>query len=180
MFEPGNEKFRSFIVVNFGYNWDNIAVTRRYIDEMVHNETKASNAKLLSAAASELMENACKYSCYGGGYIAISIYQSSANLKIMVMNVTTDAHIRVLEEKIKRVLDGDPEQLYKKAMLESLESGKSQLGLAKIRYECNASITLKILDHIPDCLVAKENLDVLYSIFKDAKAIEVSVISTFN
>lgn len=176
------DKYKSFIKVNFGPNWDNIAVTRRYIDEMVHNETRSLNAKLLSAAASELMENACKYSCYGGGYIAVYVFANAENLKIQVQNIASTDAILLLKERMAEISRGDPEDTYRKMMLQTFtqKSDKSRLGLAKIRYECKAEIQLKILNEIPDCLLGLGRLEELQEQDKTARAIEVSIVSALR
>ncbi|MBN2443376.1 MAG: hypothetical protein JXJ04_18590 [Spirochaetales bacterium] len=173
------ERSISFIKVNFGPYWDNIAVTRRYIDNVVHNETGAVNTKLLSAGASELMENACKYSCYGSGYISVSIDQNQKKLKIQVQNIATSEAIKLLKKRIDTVSQGDAEETYMEMLLEAYtkEFKQSQLGLAKIRYECKADIQLEILDEIPAYLVNPEKKDTQSKEVSTARAISVSIES---
>jgi hypothetical protein len=173
------EQSHCFIKVNFGPFWDNIAVTRRYIDKVVHNETRAVNTKLLSAGASELMENACKYSCYGNGYISVYINQNQKNLKIQVQNIATSEAIELLKKRLNTVSQGDAEETYMQMMLEAYtkEFKKSQLGLAKIRYECKADIQLEILDEIPAYLVNPEKKDDLLKGSSTARAISISIVS---
>ena len=149
------EGVKSFITVNFGPNWDNISITRRYIDEMLYTETKTSMAKNIASAASELMENAFKYSAGGGGCISIMINRDTESVEISVYNVAENNSLENLKKVIEIISKDDPEVMFRNMMLRSFEIGpnNSQLGLAKIRYECNASINSEILDDIPDFLI---------------------------
>ncbi|MBN2443373.1 MAG: hypothetical protein JXJ04_18575 [Spirochaetales bacterium] len=178
----GEEELRSFINVNLSTLWDNIPVTRRYIEKMIHNETGAMNAKILSAGVSELMENACKYSCYKDSYINVNISRSQNHIKIQVQNIAAAEEIELLKKGLYEVSQGDPAETYKQMMLKDFtkETKRGKLGLARIRYECDGDIHLGILDTIPEYLVSPDKVDDLHTGCNTARAINVSIVAALN
>jgi hypothetical protein len=176
------EDLRIFIHVCFRPNWDNIPVTRRYIDNMLENETHAKNVKIISAGVSELMENACKYCCYEGSCISVCILKNQKYVEVKVQNIATAEAIEVLRKRIIEVSRGNAEVTYRQMMLEDYprETRKSRLGLVKIRYECDTDIQLEVLDQIPGYLVNPEKLDDLFKRFTTARAICVSIVSALQ
>jgi hypothetical protein len=139
------QKKNGHIQLRFGPKWHFIAPARTFIQNFMGvTVTNKSKAESIAMAVSELMENAIKYG--DAGEVEISVY-SEGEEGLLVAEVSNQSHsesISDLQNSFKKVMAGDPLEAYIMMMRESAtrDDGKSQLGLARIRYEANADIKL--------------------------------------
>lgn len=172
--------FRSF----FGHEWETISVIRSLIEHIFYKHTNSyDRTKLFAAAASELMENAYKYSYTKTGIIEIDYNPEIKKFILKEINIADIDHIKNLEKIIKMIHKEDPEEAYKNMMLRAFEKHKhhiSELGLAKIRYECNAIIKFSATDKISQKLSSYIGENTLFGDIKlgeKRKILKIKVIT---
>lgn len=136
-----------FIEMVFGPRWTYIATVRTFLQNFL-SITLADNkwADVISMAASELLENAVKYASAEGTKISVKHFKDKGELSLVVENFSAPENSSILMTEIERISQGDPQQIYLQKMQEAAlrTDGGSQLGLARIRYESNADISIDI------------------------------------
>ena len=136
-----------FIEMIFGPRWTYIATVRTFLQNFL-SITLADNkwADVISMAASELLENAVKYASEEGTKIQVEHKKEENKLYLHVENFSYQENIKILQNEVLFINSGDPQEVYLKKMQEAAlrTDGGSQLGLARIRYESSASISLDI------------------------------------
>lgn len=140
-----------FIEMIFGPRWTYIATVRSFLQSFL-SITLTDNkwADVISMAASELLENAVKYASEDGTKISVEHNKSEDKLYLVVENYAAPENWKILKEEIEKIGQGDPQEVYLKKMQEAAfrTDGGSQLGLARIRYESNATIGITIDDDL--------------------------------
>ncbi len=138
--------------LSFGPIWDNIGSVRRFIDEMLSIDIISKNeSKSVAIVASELMENLVKYSALGGAKIIIQKDSKLGLITLRISNLASMENINNFIEIYNDINEGSSKDAYKKMMLKSISNpNKSQLGLARIRYECHGEISYKVYDEYDD------------------------------
>lgn len=130
--------------------WDFIHFTRDYINNIIINLYNDNQyAEKVTTAASELIENAYKYSPAESDF-NINLSEKNNVLVFQVRNYPV-GDAKETYELIKSEIDkiykiSDPKEAFKLKIMESLEDpeGRSRLGLAKIRLETNAKLDVKL------------------------------------
>ena len=108
-----------------------------------------NNAEKVATAASEMIENAYKYSPEESDF-NINIQEKKDTLTFQVRNYPIDDPQETYEiicSEIKKIYSNpDPNEAFKDKMMESLSdpSGKSMLGFAKIRLETGATLNVEL------------------------------------
>jgi len=126
------------------------------------------DAKKVATASSELVENVVKYSATGGAMIDIKKDPGTGKISLTIKNIASNDDINTFETIFKNVIGGDPKEMYKKMMLRSFNDPEnSQLGLARIRYECQGEISyeisqdIKLISNVLDCEQIKDDFKLL-------------------
>ena len=137
----------SFIEVIFSPRWTYISAVRNFFQNFLSITLANSKwAGIISMAASEFLENAVKYASNEGTKISVEYIKEDNKLRLDVENYSSPDHIKSLLKQIKEIYSGDPYSIYLKkiqeATLNTNEAG--HLGLARIRYETNSDINVKI------------------------------------
>jgi hypothetical protein len=132
--------------LSFGPKWENVSNIRNFVTEMLSTGILDINdAKKVATATSELVENIVKYSAAGGAHITIRKDPDRGKATLTFKNIAGLNHIAMFESIFKEITAGDPREAYKKMMLRSFNNeGKSQLGLARIQYECQGTLSYHI------------------------------------
>lgn len=140
-----------FIEMIFGPRWTYIATVRTFLQNFL-SITLTDNkwADVISMAASELLENAVKYASEEGTKISVEHNKDENKLYLIVENFSSPENYKVLSGEIEKINKGDPQEVYLQKMQEAAlrTDGGSQLGLARIRYESNASIGITVEDDL--------------------------------
>ena len=140
-----NPDQRGYVDLSFGPRWAYVSCVRSFIANFcaISMADKAN----ISLAASELVENAVKYGSSEDTRIKVEVTDDRRFMTLTVENKATKDQIEVLKAEYAKVIEGDPLEAYLKKMKEAaLSKEKSQLGLARIRYETGADIGLEIKD----------------------------------
>ncbi len=136
-----------FIEMVFGPLWTYISSVRSFLQNFL-SITLTDNkwAEVISTAASELVENAVKYSSEDGVKISIEHDDERRTLCLTVENYANTDNLKVLTSEVEKINTGEPEEAYLKKMQEVAlrTDGGSQLGLARIRYESDAEISINV------------------------------------
>ncbi|HEY9857679.1 MAG TPA: hypothetical protein V6D05_18175 [Stenomitos sp.] len=120
----------------------------------------------IAMCAHELLENAVKYSVTQDSPVNCTMHIQHDRVLVTVENHADPSHLDVLREEFDVVCQGDPMEMYINKMSASLESDKSQLGLARIRAEGEAELKLstengivsvQAIFHLPDDLKGAVN-----------------------
>lgn len=132
--------------------WEFVRATRKYIGDMIQEIYKNHDyAEKVATAASELIENAFKYSPEDSDMNVI-LERSKNEIILYVRNYVKEnpqATLQYVRNEIQLIWsDPDPAEAFKKKMMASLVdlSGKSMLGYAKIRLETGAVLSAELED----------------------------------
>jgi hypothetical protein len=132
-----------YLDITFHPKWDYIAITRLYVESfLLINMAGRENIHRVSIAASELLENATKYSIDEG--IRMTVRKSNADneIALSVFNKVSFEQAKSLMERINGMNMNDSLDYYIFRMRESVKekSKSAQLGLARIYHECQAKM----------------------------------------
>lgn len=132
--------------LSFGPQWESVSIIRNFMTDLLSTGILDPNdAKKVSTAVSELIENVVKYSAAGGTIIDVNKDLGNGKIRLTIKNIATSEHLDTFEVIFSEVIQGEPREMYKRMMLKSFSNPeKSQLGLARIRYECEGTITYEI------------------------------------
>jgi hypothetical protein len=124
--------------------WGGISVIRRFLAAYFQSALGDPGAcERVALAAHELLENAVKYAQTPDERIVVRTWLESGHIVVRVSNRAQRDQIRVLRSEIATVMTGDPLETYLAQMTREVEDeGTSQLGLARIRYEAVASLSM--------------------------------------
>lgn len=136
-----------YIELRFGPRWKYIACARSFIQNFLAiSIVDQAKADKIAMAASELLENAVKYASGDDTHISVYVAPQTEKITVRVSNIASDESIAVLKEIYNKVQEGNPLDSYVSQMKEAAlrSDGKSQLGIARIRYETGGDIKLNI------------------------------------
>jgi hypothetical protein len=142
-------KMDGYIELKFGPRWKYIAVVRSFIQNFLAvSLVDTTKADQIAMAASELLENAVKYAAGEDIQIEVNFYSDHEKIHIAVTNGATPEAIEGLKAVYDKISQGDPLDAYMSQMREAAvrKDGKSQLGLARIRYETGLDMGLDATD----------------------------------
>ncbi len=142
-------KMDGYIELKFGPRWKYIAVVRSFIQNFLAvSLLETTKADQIAMAASELLENAVKYAAGEDIQIHVNFYSDNEKIHIAVSNTATPEAIEGLKSMFNKISQGNPLDAYMSQMREAAvrKDGKSQLGLARIRYETGLEMGLDAKD----------------------------------
>lgn len=132
--------------------WEFVRSTRKYLGDLILGLYKNQPyAEKVATAASELIENAYKYSPEDTDF-NIVLEKTDTAVTLQVRNYVEGDGGKVLTYLLKEIdlvwSDPDPAEAFKKKMMSSLADpdGKSMLGFAKIRLETGAVVQAELED----------------------------------
>jgi hypothetical protein len=135
--------------------WSFISSTRIFVESFCgHSIGEGTFSDRVALATHELLENAVKYSLSPDSAVRCVVALTDEKVRVQVQNTADPDHIPVLEAEMATTQDGDPLEVYIQKMQRSVTQDQSQLGLARIRYESGAKLSL----HIEGQLVTIEAL----------------------
>jgi hypothetical protein len=140
------EESDGYIELKFGPRWKYIAVVRAFIQNFLAiSFADDARADKIAMAASELLENAVKYAIGEETRVRVGLCAKTGEVEISVSNRASPEAIAGLKAVWEVVAAGDPLEAYMRMMREAAtrSDGKSQLGLARIRYETGGTMSLK-------------------------------------
>lgn len=150
------EKGKGYIELRFGPRWKYIACARSFIQNFlaisIVDQTKADK---IAMAASELLENAVKYASGEDTHISVNVSPKTEKISVQVTNMATPESIKCLREIYDKISSGNSLDAYVMQMKEAAlrSDGKSQLGLARIRYETGGELSLEIEGNMVKVLI---------------------------
>lgn len=135
-----------YLDVVFGPTWDYIPVTRSYIENFLSvHMSERTDISAIEMAASELLENAVKYSKKDGIRVIVDKDERNKTIVLKVFNYSAEASAQKLIDKINKMNQSDPLEYYIEKLRESKkhkEVKKSAgVGLARIYSEGEGKIT---------------------------------------
>lgn len=140
------------IEMRFGPRWKYISPARLFIQSFVAIAVSdQAKADRVAMAASELLENAVKYGTSDDTHCVVQAQADRGLIRASVTNQASAAGAEELRLVYQKIMTGSPLEAYITQMREAAtrSDGKSQLGLARIRYETNADLSLAITpDHL--------------------------------
>ncbi len=136
--------------LTYQQEWENVSSVRHFISEMLSREFGGIvESKKISTATSELMENVVKYSTVSIANLSIKCDKDNSVIYLIATNAVSKGLLAKFESIFDEVHQGEPKEVYKEMMLRSLcETEVSQLGLARIRYECNGDISYEVSEYL--------------------------------
>jgi hypothetical protein len=137
-----------YVELCFAPRWTYISCVRKFLAGFfLIGLSDKEQAEQISTAASELLENAVKYSSEENSYCRVEISRRGNEVHLVVENPADPEQINVLRREFALVTAAEPEAVYLKRMEEAARAGnQSRLGLIRIRYEAGASLRLEVRD----------------------------------
>jgi hypothetical protein len=143
---------RDTFALKFDIDWKYIEVIRNFVNEFLQKAfVEHSKSDKVAMAISELLENAVKYGDsqevgrVNNIHIQLDTFKDEKKAVFFIENTSKPENIDVLKEQLKIVNKGNPKEMYVSKIKTSLLSeDKSQLGLARIRYEAGGKIFLEV------------------------------------
>jgi hypothetical protein len=138
-----------YIELRFGPRWTYIGCVRKFIASFfLIGLADKERAEQISVAASELLENAIKYSSGDDSSLHISIRKYEKEVDVCVRNPAEPRQISLLRREFAMITSGDAEDIYLKRMEEAAKTAdQSRLGLVRIIYETEARLHLEVLEN---------------------------------
>jgi len=132
--------------LTYQQKWENVSSIRHFVSEMLSGKLFGLEVeKKVSTATSELIENIVKYSTGSVAKLAIKCQHSDPTIVLVASNVVSSHLLVKFESIFSEVNKGEAKEAYKEMMLRSLcDTQLSQLGLARIRYECHGIISYDV------------------------------------
>ena len=145
-----------FVHIDFEPKWAFIGSIRGFTENFIFTCIKNQFlGKAVALSVSELLENAVKYSITNKISLDISFQLDAAGKRtfvvVKVYNFTDENNIKELKALLDEIHQDKPEKAYLKCMQKIMEQDKhditSRLGLSRIRYECSATLEMKVEDN---------------------------------
>lgn len=133
-----------YLDITFGPKWDYIALTRPYVENfLLVNMTEKEHIHKVGTAASELLENATKFSGDDGIRMIVKKSKHKNEVQLSVYNYLDRQRAQELIDKIEYMNNQDSFEYYIYRMKESVKNKQepSKLGLARIYHEGQAKIS---------------------------------------
>lgn len=125
--------------------WNFITSTRIFVESFIgHSFGDPDLSCRIAMTVHELLENASKYSVSPDSPVQCEIAFTGTQAFVRVSNAGRVEDIAVLREELAQVMEGDPLETYLQKMAASVTHDKSQIGLARIRYEGRANLGLTV------------------------------------
>jgi len=140
---------KGYLDITFGPKWDYIALTRPYVENfLLINMANKDNIHKVGTAASELLENATKYSARDGIRMIVQKSESESLISLSIFNYADKNNAEHLIKRVAEMNATDAFEYYIFRMKESIKNKKDSagLGLARIYYEGDAKISVKYYD----------------------------------
>ncbi len=138
-----------YLDITFGPVWSYVPLTRNYIENfLMLNLTEKTGINKIVTAASELLENAVKYSCTDGIRVKIRKHLDKDLVHLVVLNSLTRNDYEKIEKKIEEANNAeDTLEYYVQKMKESYErnDGKAGLGIPRIRHESGVQFSISYI-----------------------------------
>jgi len=137
---------KAFVELKFGPNWSYISTVRNFIiNFLAITLVDKKRADHIAMAVNELVENAIKYSDRDGIDINLEVFRNKKDdtIKVMVCNHAKKNEVETLKKILTEINSEPPLEAFMKRMKDSAiaECKKSNIGLARVRYESNAKIS---------------------------------------
>ena len=170
-----------FFKLKFGPKWEHVKVIRNFISIILSSGISDTDvAYKIAIAGSELMENACKYSAVGGAIIEIIKSYHQNHVELNIQNIARQNEIDTFKQTLEAASKGNAKEAYKEIILESLQANtQGRIGIARVRYECNADISYAISEDITDLMYGETvknrdkffrlNIHVVFPLDRDSK-----------
>jgi hypothetical protein len=140
-----------YLDITFGPKWDYIPLTKNYVENfLLINVIDKQNISKIAMSASELLENAVKFSSKDGIRMMIRKLDKKNQVELIVFNHVVKKEAEKVGQLVDEMNKMEPLQYYIGKMKESVsrKDGKAGLGLARINYEGEAKINVKFYDDI--------------------------------
>jgi hypothetical protein len=134
------------IEIRFGPRWKFISPARIFIQNFVAVAlSDRVKADAVAMATNEMLENAVKYGTSDDTHCVVQAHDTGV-IEASVTNQASEQSAHELKVIYDKIMSGDPLEAYIVQMREAATrtDGKSQLGLARIRYETGAEMKLSI------------------------------------
>lgn len=147
MADKDKDMGNGYIELRFGPRWKYIACARSFIQNFLAiSIIDQAKADKIAMAASELLENAVKYASGEDTHISVNVAPKTEKISVRVTNQANPASVETLKQIYAKINKGNALDAYVSQMKEAAlrSDGKSQLGLARIRYETGGELSMKI------------------------------------
>jgi len=134
----------NYLDISFKATWDYIPVTKSYIENILLIEmSDMGDIHKVGTAASELLENATKYSKKKGIRTIIRKLEELDEIELTVYNYTDEANAEKLRKRVEEMNKVDSLQYYLYRMKESIKNKNESagLGLARVFHEASARVS---------------------------------------
>lgn len=135
---------RGYLDMQFSPLWDYVPFIRKYIHDILTLYFENSkDIEKITLTASELLENAVKYSKKEGIRMVLQNMNAEQPVELKVYNFAQPDHGCNLFKVLQDMKEVEPLEYYIRKMRQSVdrESGQANIGLARIYYEGEATVS---------------------------------------
>lgn len=142
---PGARTVDDNVELCFQPRWTYISCVRKFLTGFfLIGLADKERAERISMAASELLENAIKYSSEESSHLRVQVTRNNGEIDLVVENPADPQQINILRREFALINAANPEEIYLKRMEEAARTGgQSRLGLIRIRYDAGARLELE-------------------------------------
>lgn len=146
-----SEVLSSYVKISYSPRWAYVQNIRDFVKNFCINSQLPNDiSDKIMIVASELLENAVKYSYKEDVSFKMEIAPNDNNVNISVSNYSEEKNTKVLQQELEDVNSLPPQEAYLKNLARVAQNPDiSRLGFSRIRYETNATFDLSIEgDHV--------------------------------
>ena len=149
-----------FLKMEVNLTAENITMIRHFfISMLAQGITNEQQAHEIAMASTEILENVSKFSAVGGVILEMEKQLDLSKLVFTVKNVTTKENFDSFKAIFETITKGSSDKAYRKMMIKSVDRKNiSQLGLIRVRHECNAELSYSISSDISEIINSKQKI----------------------
>jgi hypothetical protein len=144
--ECGINKELTYLDISFDPKWEYIPLAKSFIEDFLTiNMINNDEIHKVGTAASELLENAVRYTKRNGVRLSVQNEENESRVFIIIINFAEEIHAKKLVKRVREMNKNDSLEYYLFRMRESIRNkGESPgLGLARVYHESKATITVE-------------------------------------
>ena len=140
------EILSSYVKISYSPRWAYVQNIRDFVKNFcINSQLSNSISDKIMIVASELLENAVKYSCREDVSFRMEIVPNTRSVNISVSNYSDEKNTKVLQKELDEVNSLPPQEAYLKNLARVAQNPEvSRLGFSRIRYETTADFDLSI------------------------------------
>lgn len=143
------ENSGAHVELRFKPQWPFILCVRKFLSGFfLIDVSRRDLAGRVAMAATELLENAIKYSSTDDRLLRIAVTRRGGEIDLVVENPVDRRQVDILRREFAQIESAPADEVYLRRMHEAAQTGaQGRLGLARIRYAAGARLAIEVGEH---------------------------------